>query len=192
MLKSIETPETSVEIIIQAMNSSGIETSLTSLVISARELPQHLLSAVQLKFNNNLWTIVWLDEVSAMKFWRIDVLNIDSINVHPLELLTVLEQTIFQLLNLIIMEECIQSVIVSEDIDCFEIDYLPKLRKDFIVQLLQSYKTNNSECLKSEFYADNFEMQINGIFEQITAVHENPFEIKLTTDVICFEVNLCH
>lgn len=180
--KSIASPET----------STLAQTARPTLIISGRELTESLITTVEFELYNHQWTIMWQKQVSSIKFWRIDAQNIDSIDIHPLDLLNLIDQTTVQLLYLMIMDDCAQTVIRGGNFDCFSMDYLPKLRKEVTKPLLKSYMAKTTKCVKSEFYLDHLKMQIGDPFKQRAYNSSNSLEKESTTELIGFEVKLCH
>lgn len=52
--------------------------------------------------------------------------------------------------------------------------------------------TTTAACAKTEFYLDHLKMQIGGTFKQISFNSSNSLEKESSTELIGFEVNLCH
>lgn len=169
-------------------NQSGISSTKPSILITGSEISKNLLSIVQLKFGNQLWTIAWQTRVSLFKYWRINARNIDSFDIHPTELFDLIEKSTLQLLYMMIIEECYQLSIQSGNIDCFSMDYSPVLRADIVNPLLQSYIANTTACVQTKFYLDHFEMQIGGTASK----NRSTLVPESSTEIIGFEVNLCH
>lgn len=166
-------------------NSNELAKADPSLLISGHELSNNLLLAVDLQFGDDIWTIVWKKTVGILKMWQIDAQNVDALNISPPILMyKIVEKAVLQLVFTIIMEECYQASVRQTEIDCTDIDIVPKMKADIIKPLLKSFMTNG-KCVQAEFYIDHFkQVQTNGNFDQLE--HLN------SSNIISFELKLCH
>lgn len=143
---------------------------------------------VELQFDDELWTIVWEKTMNLLKVWQIDARNIDTLNVQPSILLyELVNRSVLQLIFTIIMDECYQASILNTQINCTDVDFIQSMRADILKPLLKSYMANDTKCVQSEFFVENFErVQTIGNFNETALKHSN------SPNIISFEVKLCH
>lgn len=173
---------------IENHGSNGLLGPVPSILISGQEIPNNLLLAVELEFDDDSWTIVWEKTVNVLKIWQIDVQHIDILNIQPPILLyETVEKAVLQLLFTIIMDECYQASILQTQINCTDIAFISTMRIDIVKPLLESYMANETKCAQSEFYIDHFEsVQLNENFD------ESVLKRLDSSNIINFEVKLCH
>lgn len=167
---------------------NGLLEPVPSILISGQEIPNNLLLAAELQFDDELWTIVWEKTVNILKIWQIDAQNIDTLNIQPSILFyETIEKSVLQLLFIIIMDECYQASILQTQINCTDIAFISTMQGDIVKPLLKSYTANETKCAQSKFYIDNFEsVQLNGNFDETILKRLD------SANIINFEVNLCH
>lgn len=160
------------------------------ILISGQEISNNLLVSIDLQFGDELWSIVLEKTVNKLQIWEIDAQNIDTFIIKPPILLyEMVKRSILKLLFTIIMDECYQESIYQTQINCTNIDVIASLRADIVKPLLKSFMANETKCVQTEFFVDDFErvVQINDDSD------ENVSKYRLdSSNIINFEVNLCH
>lgn len=167
--------------------ANGSVKPVPSILISGQELSNSLLMSVGLQFGDDLWAIVWEKSVDT-KLWQIEARNIDALNLQPPILLyEIVKRALLQLLFTITIDECYQASLLQTQINCTNSNFIPSMRADIVKPLVKSFIANETDCVHSEFFVENFErVEMSENFQEIVMKQAD------SANIINFEVKLCH
>lgn len=140
-----------------------------------------------MQFGDELWAIVWEKTVDT-KLWQIEAQNIDALNLQsPILLYEIVKRALLQLLFTITIDECYQASIFQAQINCTDTNFIPSMRADIVKPLVKSFMANETECVQSEFFIEDFErVEMSENFQEIVLNRPS------SSNIVNFEVTLCH
>lgn len=160
--------------------------------ISGHNISTNLLAVIDLQIDDEIWTIAWQKKLNLGKYWQIEVMNIDELDLEPNELNEIIQKSMLQILSTILMEECYQAAIHGAEIDCFNTDFVGDLRTFVIMPLTKTYMSNERACAYAEFYTDHIAIREGEPFEQTETEQLDQLKRQPSTEFIGFDVKLCH
>lgn len=161
-------------------------------MISSQDISINLLSRLKTLLANESWLFSWHKKVKVPRSWRIFAKNIGSLSKEKTKLHDYILETLTQIFNAIITEECYRQIIQGGDSICLKIDLVSQLYMKMAKPLLESYLANRMACVDGEFYIDHLKIRNGGNIEKMLEANLSKVEHGTPAEIVRFNITLCH